>query len=144
VNALDKYLTRLDDLGFSLMVYENDVVIFQSTSKGVRPHLEAIDTLGTKLKGTTMVDKIVGRAAALLILYSGAKEVHAGVISSGGRELLQKAGLKLFYSDETEYIKTIDGRIYCPFEAMVQGIDDPTQAYHAIVEKMNSFRKPAK
>ena len=38
-------------------------------------------------------------------------------------------------------IKMVDGRIYCPFEAMVQGIDDPEQAYHAIVEKMESLRK---
>jgi hypothetical protein len=144
VNALDEYITRLDDSGLSLMVYKGDAVIFKSPSKGVKPHLEAIDALGTNLKGTTMVDKIVGRAAALLILYSSPAEVHAGVISRGGRELLEKAGLKLFYSEETEHIKTVDGRIYCPFEAMVQGIDDPTQAYHAVVEKMNSFRKTAK
>jgi hypothetical protein len=137
---LDKYLTRLDEGMFSLMVYRGDTVIFLSTSKGVSPHLEAINALGIQLKGTTMVDKIVGRAAALLILYSGAIEVHASVISSGGRELLEKAGVKLFYSKETEHIKTVDGKIYCPFEAMVQGIDDPTQGYHAVVEKMNSFR----
>jgi hypothetical protein len=37
----------------------------------------------------------------------------------------------------------VDGRIYCPFEAMVQDINDPVQAYRAIVEKMNSLRKPA-
>jgi hypothetical protein len=43
---------------------------------------------------------------------------------------------------EIDHIKTVEGRIYCPFEAMVQGIDNPVQAYHAIVEKMNSFRKP--
>jgi hypothetical protein len=144
LNALDEYITRLDDGGLSLVVYEGDTVIFKSTSKGVRPHLEAIDALGSKLRGTIMVDKIVGRAAALLILYSGAAEVHAGVISSGGRKLLEKARVKLFYGEETEHIKTVDGRIYCPFEAMVQGIDDPTQAFHAVVEKMNSFRKPAK
>ena len=75
---------------------------------------------------------------------SAPAEVHAGVISRGGRELLEKADLKLFYGEETEHIKTVDGRIYCPFEAMVQDIDDPTQAYYAVVEKMNSFRKPAK
>ncbi|MCX6648848.1 MAG: DUF1893 domain-containing protein [Candidatus Bathyarchaeota archaeon] len=142
---MDEYISRLDDSGLSLMVYDGDSVIFQSASKGVRPHLEAIDALGTRLKGTTMVDKIVGRAAALLILYSGAAEVHAGVISRGGRELLEHAGVKVAFGEETEHIKTVDGRIYCPFEAMVQGIDDPTHAYHAIVEKMNRLRrgKPA-
>lgn len=138
---MDEYVRKLDELGLSLMVYEGGEVVFRSASKGVRPHLEAIDALGTRLKGTTMVDKIIGRAAALLILYSGAAEVHAGVISAGGRGLLVAAGVKLAFGEETEHIKTVDGRIYCPFEAMVQGIDDPAQAYHAIVDKMNSFKK---
>jgi hypothetical protein len=141
VNALDKYLTKLDSLGLSLMVYDGDEVIFKSASKGVRPHLEAIEALGTRLKGTTMVDKIVGRAAALLILYSEAAEVHAGVVSRGGREVLERSGMPLFFDTETEHIKMVDGRIYCPFEAMVQGIDDPTKAYHAVVEKMADLKK---
>ncbi len=123
------------------MIYDKGKLIFKSTSKGVRPHLEAIETLGTQLKGTLMVDKIVGRAAALLILYSGASEVHAGVINPGGHRLLKNAGVNLFFDEEIEHIKTIDGRIYCPFEAMVQGIEDPLKAYSAIVEKMNFFKK---
>ena len=141
MNALDEYLSKLDELGLSLMVYEGGSVIFKSGSKGVRPHLEAIGTLGTRLKGTIMVDKIVGRAAALLILYSEAAEIHAGVVSRGGREVLEGAGIPLFYREEAEHIKMVDGKIYCPFEAMVQGINDPDQAYHAIVDKMDSLRK---
>jgi len=141
VKPLDEYIERLDASGLSLMVYDGDDIIFKSSSKGVRPHLEAIDALGKRLRGTTMVDKIVGRAAALLILYGGPAEVHAGVINPGGRRLLLDAGVRLSYGEEIEHIKTVDGRIYCPFEAMVQGIDDPVEAYHAVVEKMNSFRK---
>ena len=141
VKALDEYIAKLDAFGYSLMVYHEGKLVFTSSSKGVRPHLEAIDALGTQLKGTTIVDKIVGRAAALLILYSGAAEVHAGVISHGGRELLEKAGVKAVYGGETEHIKTVEGRIYCPFESMVQGISDPTQAYLAILDKMNSLRR---
>lgn len=140
---MDEYLRKLDEAGMCLMVYEGGSVIFQSKSKVVMPHLEAIDALGRRLRGTLMVDKIVGRAAALLILYSGAIEVHASVISGGGRDVLNRAGVKLLYEEETEHIKMVDGRIYCPFEAMVHGIDDPERAYHAIVEKMESLRKPS-
>jgi hypothetical protein len=139
---LDEYIKKLDELGLSLMVYEGRNILFRSASKGVRPHLEAINALGAHLRNTTMVDKIVGRAAALLILYSGAAEVHAGVINPGGRKLIEDAGVKLSFDMEIDHIKTVEGRIFCPFEAMVQGIDNPVQAYRAIVEKMNSFRKP--
>jgi hypothetical protein len=37
-------------------------------------------------------------------------------------------------------IKERDGHIYCPFEAMVQGISDPEEAYPAIVAKMRSMK----
>lgn len=141
VTSVDEYLRRLEEADMCLMVYKDEELIFQSGSKGIRPHLEAIDKLGDQLRGTLMVDKIVGRAAALLILYSGVAEVHAGVVSRGGLEVLARAGVKLFYGVETEHIKMVDGRIYCPFEAMVQGIDDPATAYSVVVEKMESFRK---
>jgi hypothetical protein len=138
---MDEYLRRLDEAGMCLMVYKGGSVIFQSKSKGVRPHLEAFEALGSRLRGTLMVDKIVGRAAALLILYSGAVEVHAGLVSKGGRDVIDRAGVRLFFGEEAEHIKMVDGRIYCPFEAMVQGIDDPEEAYHAIVEKMERLRE---
>ncbi len=141
LNRLDEYIARLDEQGLSLMVCEEGTMIFKSKSKGVRPYLEAIDSLGARLRGTVIIDKIVGRAAALLVIYSGAAEVHAGVINPGGRTLLDTAGVRLFFGKEIEHIKTVDGRIYCPFEAMVQGIDDPSVAYYAIVDKMNSFKK---
>ena len=138
---MDECLRKLDEAGMCLMVYEGGSVLFQSQSKGIRPHLEAIAALGSRLSGTLLVDKIVGRAAALLILYSGSVEVHAGVISRGGRDMLERARVKLFFREETEHIKMVDGRIYCPFEAMVQGIEDPERAYHAIIEKMKSLRE---
>ena len=137
---MNSYLDMLEKTGNSLMVYRDGDIVFQSSSKGIRPHLEAIDSLGEGLRGTVMVDKIVGRAAALLILYSGAVEAHAAVLSTQGRRALEMHGLMFTYAEEVEHIKMLDGRIYCPFEAMVQGLTDPEEAYHAIVEKMKSLR----
>ena len=83
---MNGYLEELDKTGNSLMIYSHGQLIFQSTSKGIRPHLEAIEAHGDGLRGTLMVDKIVGRAAALLILYSGAAEAHAQVLSRPGKQ----------------------------------------------------------
>jgi hypothetical protein len=49
-------------------------------------------------------------------------------------------GLKFTYLEETEHIKMQDGQIFCPFEAMVQGITDPKEGYRVIVEKMRSLK----
>ena len=141
---MSSYLDALERTGNSLMVYKDGALVFQSSSKGIRPHLEAIDCLGEDLRGTVMVDKIVGRAAALLILYSGAAEAHAAVLSAQGRRVLEMHGLSFTYAEEAEHIKMQDGRIYCPFEAMVQGLTDPEEAYKVIVEKMRSLRDQAR
>ena len=133
---LNNYFDNLDQSGMSLMIYQDDELIFQSRSKGIRPHLEAIEKHGKNLKDTVIVDKIVGRAAALLILYNEPKEVYAALVSKPGKQVLQENGLKFTFKDETDQIKMKDGRIFCPFERMVQGINDPEEAYTAIVEKM--------
>ena len=138
---MNRYLEELERTGSSLMVYSGGRLIFQSSSKGIRPHLEAIDSLGEKLHDSIMVDKIVGRAAALLILYSKAAEAHAALISTPGRRVLEEHGLRFSYAEETPHIKMLNGRIYCPFEAMVQGLSDPGEAYRAIVEKMTALKE---
>ncbi|MCW4050310.1 MAG: DUF1893 domain-containing protein [Candidatus Bathyarchaeota archaeon] len=140
---MNQYLEALEQSGNSLMIYKDDELIFESASKGIRPHLEAIDKHGEDLKGSVMVDKIVGRAAALLILYSKARKVFAALISEPGRQVLEEHNLDFSYVEYTEHIKMKDGRIFCPFERMVQDISDPDEAYVAIVEKMNSFKAQA-
>ena len=137
---LDAYLAELDKTGMCLMIWKGGEVIFSSPSKGIRPHLEALERLGKeKLAGSVMADKIVGRAAALLMLYSVPTEVHAGVITTKAKELLMTNGVKVCPDVEVPAIKEKDGRIYCPFEAMVQGITDPEEAYPAIVAKMRGM-----
>ena len=123
------------------MIWRHAEVIFSSPSKGIRPHLEAIERLGKeKLRDTVIADKIVGRAAALLMLYYVPAEVHAGVITTRAKELLEVCGVGVYPNAEVSAIKEKDGRIYCPFEAMVQGISDPEKAYNAIVSKINSLK----
>ena len=138
---MDVYLTELDKRGMCLMVWKGGEVVFSSPSKGIRPHLEVIERLGReKLAGSVMADKIVGRAAALLMLYSVPAEVHAGVITTTAKELLRAKGVNVCLDIEVPAIKEKDGRIYCPFEAMVQGISDPEEAYPAIVAKMLAMK----
>ena len=122
------------------MIFKEGQLIFESNLGGIRPHLKAINELGKKLEGTLMVDKILGRAAAFLVIYSKAAEAITAVVSSPGKAVLEKYGVKFSYWEEVPHIKMKNGVIYCPFESMVQGIEDPVEAYQAIVAKMESFK----
>lgn len=134
------YLEELDNTGNSLMIYKADKLVFESQSKGIRPYLEAINSVKEGLNGTTVVDKIVGRAAALLIVYIEAEKVFASVLSRPGKEVLDQHGINVVFSNLVDQIKLKDGRIFCPFERMVQGISDPRIAYVEILKKMKEFK----
>lgn len=139
---MNEYLDKLEKSGKSLQIYKLGKMIFSSSARGVRPHLEAIEELGLDdLKGSVMVDKIIGRAAALLILYVQAAESYALVISKGAKQLFEKSTINYNYRTETDNIKTKNGVIYCPFEQMVQGIQEPEKAYLAIKSKMAELQK---
>ena len=136
---MNQYLQVLEYTGNSLMIYKEGKLIFESDLGGIRPHLKAINELGGRLEGTLMVDKILGRAAAFLVIYSKAAEAITAVVSSPGKAILEKYGVQFSYEEEAPHIKMKNGVIYCPFESMVQGIEDPVEAYQAILEKMESF-----
>ncbi|HUS78375.1 MAG TPA: DUF1893 domain-containing protein [Patescibacteria group bacterium] len=125
------------DSGESLMVFRDDEVIFSSSSRGVAPLLEVVDAIGLEeLRGVVTVDRVVGKAAALLNLYIGASEVHAMVISVGAERVLKEHGVECVYWEKADAIKEKDGVIVCPFERLVQDISDPAEAYVKIVEKL--------
>lgn len=137
---MNHYLDILEETENSLMIYKNGELIFESNLKGIRPHLKAINELGSSLEGSLMVDKILGRAAAFLVVYSKAAEAMTVVLSTPGKRVLEKYRVKFSYQEEVPHIKMENGVIYCPFERMVQGIEDPDEAYKAIIEKMDSFK----
>jgi hypothetical protein len=119
------------------MVFRDDEVIFTSSSRGVAPLLEVVDAIGLEeLRGVVTVDRVVGKAAALLNLYIWASEVHAMVISVGAERVLQEYGVECVYWVKADAIKEKDGVIVCPFERLVQDISDPAEAYVKIVEKL--------
>ena len=140
---MNQYLDVLERSGNSLMIYKNGKLLFESDLGGIRPHLKAINEHGEALEGTLMVDKILGRAAAFLVVYSKAAEAITNIVSTPGKQVLEANHFKFSYNEEVAHIKMKTGVIFCPFESMVQGISDPIEAYAAIVKKMENFRNPS-
>lgn len=68
------------------------------------------------LHGAVVADKVVGKAAAALMLLGGVAELHTDVISSKAIELLQGSSLRYTFDREVPHIinRTRDG--WCPLE----------------------------
>ena len=134
------YLEELKRGALSLLIYRNNEIIFSSAGKGIQPVLAAIDIVGrTELRDTTVVDRIVGKAVALLTVYIEAAEVHAAILSQSAKEVLRKHHVDVVYAKEVTTILGEDGVDLCPFERLVQEVCDPVEAYERIKALFKAF-----
>ena len=137
---LDRYLKNLEEKGLSLLIYKDGKTVFSSTGIGMKPLLEVIESIGREtLRESIVVDKIVGRAAALLIIYMEAGEIYASTMSRSAIEVLRHHNLFFHFDQEVETIKGRDGVEICPFEKLVHKISDPAEAYYSIRAKFASM-----
>ena len=65
---------------------------YTSDEKGIKALFELAEKKA--LRGAAVADKIVGRAAALLMAEGKAAEVYAATLSEGGKAVFDAAGVK--------------------------------------------------
>jgi len=137
VQNLESLITLLDQQGLSLLILKGGRTIHSSREGGMLPLLEAIDQLGLgTLAGSTVVDRIVGKAAALLISYFKAKEIYTKLLSRRAIEILEKQGIAYAAERVVNTIRNKDDTDICPFKKMVLTIDNLEEGYKKIKNEL--------
>jgi len=126
---------RLKKRNLTLSIVKGSKVLFETQSHGIVGFLQAIEKLGKELMESSVADKIVGRAAALLCAYSGVASVFAVTISEEGRKVLEDH--HVFYQFENRVPNILNSKRtdLCPFEKLTAAFANPKEAY----EKIKSF-----
>jgi hypothetical protein len=120
----------------SLVVAKNGRVLFKSKSRGVSDLLSMIDKVGPLAEGASLADSVVGRAAALLCVYSKIIAVYGVNMSEGAVSILKSSGIRFEYRNLVPKILNREKNDICPFDKAVFGIDDPSVA----LDKLKSVR----
>lgn len=94
-----------------------------------------------ELKGSVVADRVVGRAAALLMAFGGVKEAYAATLSARAVEVLKAHGIAFSYGNIVDYIVNRAGTGECPMESLCKGISDPEEGYCAIGKKLEELRR---
>ena len=135
-----QYIEQMKIEGLNLIILKNGKRLYQSTSEGMLPLYQAIGVLGfPQLKDTTIVDKIVGKAAALLISYIHAQTVYCSTLSVRGKTVLKEHGIAFLYEELTPEIVNRYGTDICPFEKAVLDVEDPKIGYFRIQAKLHQL-----
>lgn len=141
---MDDLQTAIDMLtkGGYTCVLCRDGECMTATARGVRPLVDWLDS-GRDFQGFSAADKVVGRATAFLYVLLGVRAVHALVMSTPAREVLEENGIAASWETETAGIINRRGDGPCPFETAVLHVTAPEEALTLIRKKQFQMRQPA-
>ncbi len=125
------------------VVLHAGTIIAAERGRGIRPLLALHDAPESPLKNATVVDKVVGRAAAFIAISGGAGHVHGELMSRSAAELLTARGITISHQRLVPEILNQKQDGLCPLEQAVAGISDPGQAVTALRRKLHELsRRP--
>lgn len=121
--------------GASVAMAKGGTLLASRSGQTIRPLIELLDEVGDEAKGAVVADKVLGRAAALVLATAHVKAVHGLVMSARAKEILEKANIKYSCDRLVEYISNRSGDGMCPIEQMSLAFDDAGEFLMAIREK---------
>lgn len=114
----------LDEGGYTLAV-ANHGEIRGFTRRGVADLLSLLDDDPDFLQGSSVADKIVGHAAASLMIVGRVASLHTHVISRHALEILRDSDMEVRYDAVTDYVVNRRGDGMCPLERLCSGLPTP-------------------
>ena len=114
--------------------------IITKNGRGISPLLDLIAEY-KKLDGYSCADLIIGKAAAMLMVKLGVKEVYGKVMSYPAVEVFKEYGIPFCCGTLTDKIINRQGTDICPMEKTVAGIDGIEDGYRALVQAVEFLKK---
>ena len=108
----------------SLVVKNHDIVTTYS-KPGVRDLEYLLDHDPEMLHGATIADKVIGKAAAAMVVVGGVKELYAEVMSKRAIPFLEEAGIAYSYGTLVDTIKEEGDR--CKLEKITAPASTPEE-----------------
>ena len=136
VEDMDVARDILSKTDCSIAVVKNGNILTKKQGDGMRPILEAIDELREDMQGSIVGDRILGKASALLCVYSKVTGVYSPQATKTAIAVLIRAGILSQTEETIPYIKNRDGDNLCPFEKMLVDVDSPDEAFKILKEKV--------
>jgi hypothetical protein len=116
---------------YSLQVMVNHEVVFQSTGKWLFPLFDLEDYLrhhSVNMSLAIVHDKVIGKAAALLLLRLGAGHIHGDLMSDLAILAIERSGIPYSFVSRVP-------KLDCQTEKILRDIDDFDIAYRILCER---------
>ena len=130
---------KLNKENYTLIADKNGEY-YTSYSRGIAPILDPMKDDQSFFKGAIVVDKVIGKATAMLLILSGVEFIYAYVLSQKAMEILEQYHVPFEYRKLVDYIENRDQTGMCPMEATVYDINDLNEAFEALILKPQALQ----
>lgn len=120
--------------GFTFVAFGKN--FYCSKERGIRPIVQLLKKDTAALEGMVVCDKVIGKAAALLLVYGKIKMLYTPVLSAPAEDILNKYGVAYQCDQVVDRIKNRTGDGLCPMETLAMGIEEPQEAFAVFAEKI--------
>lgn len=126
---------KFDGGKYSCVIGNGEIYAFERS--GIADLLDVYSNRKRLLKGALVADKIVGRAAASILVKGGISELYAKVISKPALKMLKSARIGVSYSSIVPYIKNRKGTGVCPMENACKNAKTPDECVKILLGKIS-------
>ncbi len=138
---IDMAVELLEKEKLALAIVKDGKAIFSSSEKGIKPLYTAVKEHKNKLEGSSIADRVTGRAAAMICSYAGIKELKTKLISNNAINVLRETNIIYEYDECVPYIKNRDKTGMCPIESLSLKINVVDDLLRDIQNFMESTKK---
>lgn len=130
-----KNMIKENKIGCALI--KDEKIIATENGNGVNPLLKLYETKTDEMVDTTLVDKVIGRAAAMIAINGKVRNVYGELMSEEAVKLLKSHHIPASYGKLVPKIlnKNQDG--LCPLEKSIENINDPKEAFKVLKDFIN-------
>lgn len=124
---------------YSIVVVKENEIVYKSESKGLQSLISLYKNDKNTLENSSIADKVIGRAAALILVDSNIKEVYADLISQNAIEILDKSNIPYEYKSQVKEIRNRDNTGMCPMEELSLKCVSTDELLEKIEEKFKKW-----
>ena len=137
--VFERARTMLNNGQAECVLLRDGNIIAVERGHGVSPLMKLSEREHNSFRGCTIVDKVIGRAAAFIAIDGGAAHVHGEVMSEDAQALLERHGITTSCTLKVHRIlnQTRDG--LCPLEQSVLGHEDTSEALQALRKRIEEL-----
>lgn len=138
---MEEAITLIRSGKASCVVIKDGKILRKLNDRGIGPVISLYEE--GIINNAEVADKIIGKAAAMILVLGNVKKVYGETMSKEAEKYLKMHHIEVGYGRCIDVIRNREGNGICPMERAVMAIDEPKEALEVLKQTLAKLRKEA-